>query len=115
MTGTVLGNVTFALAPSPRYFFLGIFVDFFRMTSYVGMRSMMSKIVPPNELGQSNSVFGLCEAIMPLIFGPIYTMIYKYTIDIFPGTFYFFTVTIKFTGLCLFIWLYLLVKKEKLV
>lgn len=35
-----------------------------------------------------NSIFGMSEALMPLIYGPMYSALYKATIKAFPGSFY---------------------------
>lgn len=39
-------------------------------------------------LGKINSLFGVSEALMPLVYGPMYSMIYTSTIDSLPGAFY---------------------------
>jgi hypothetical protein len=52
------------------------------------MRSIMSKLVPADELGKINSLFGVSEALMPLIYGPMYNIVYKITINFLPGGFY---------------------------
>lgn len=36
-------------------------------------------------LGKVNSLFGLAEASMPLIYGPLYTRVYMATLDWLPG------------------------------
>lgn len=48
----------------------------------------MSKLVPPDELGKINSLFGVSEALMPLVYGPMYSMIYTHTINVLPGAFF---------------------------
>jgi MFS transporter, PCFT/HCP family, solute carrier family 46, member 3 len=35
-----------------------------------------------------NSLFGVGEALTPLIFAPMYTQVYRATIDNFPGAFF---------------------------
>ncbi|KAK9879367.1 hypothetical protein WA026_004215 [Henosepilachna vigintioctopunctata] len=113
LTGSVVGNMVYAFAPNGFIFYLGIFCDFFRIATYVATRSIMAKLVPPDELGQSNSVFGVCEAITPVIFGPLYTTIYNYTIQFFPGMYFLVTTAMKIlVSSCLYICIYWLRLKK---
>lgn len=52
------------------------------------MRSIATKLVEPNELGQIQSLFGICEAIAPVIYTTIYTKLYIHTIETLPGAFF---------------------------
>ena len=38
--------------------------------------------------GKVNSLFGVCEAIVPLIYGPMYSYIYRTTLETMPGAFF---------------------------
>lgn len=38
--------------------------------------------------GKVNSLFGVCESLMPLVYGPMYSSIYAATMNTFPGTFF---------------------------
>lgn len=57
-------------------------------TSFIAMRSIVSKLVSPEELGKINSLFGLAEALVPLVYGPLYSRIYAVSINSFPGGFF---------------------------
>lgn len=86
-------------------------VDIVNGTSFIAMRSIISKLVPPDELGtwniilhenhfyrainhavtfsgKVNSLFGVCEALVPLIYGPMYSAVYKATLKTVPGAFF---------------------------
>lgn len=52
------------------------------------MRSIASKLVPCDELGKVMSLFGVCEALMPLVYGPMYSATYRATISTMPGAFF---------------------------
>ncbi|KAK9880876.1 hypothetical protein WA026_013204 [Henosepilachna vigintioctopunctata] len=113
LTGSIIANSVYVAAPSPRYFYIGAVCDFFTLLPYVAVRSLVPKTVPPHELGQTNAVFGIFDSLIPLVFGPLYTIIYKYTIDVFPGTYFLVTVFLKSTGLFLFVYLNYQARKEK--
>lgn len=38
--------------------------------------------------GKVNSLFGVAEAMMPLVYAPMYTSVYTATIKTFPGAFF---------------------------
>ncbi|KAK9891129.1 hypothetical protein WA026_013447 [Henosepilachna vigintioctopunctata] len=103
----------YAFAPSGHFFFLGSIAEVFHGTCHIALRSLMAKIVPPHELGQSNSVFGVCEALMPLVYGPMYTILYNRTLGVFPGGFYLISALLYFITLPLFFWLYKCSKRDK--
>ncbi|KAK9873127.1 hypothetical protein WA026_021362 [Henosepilachna vigintioctopunctata] len=104
--GSCFSNVIFAFAPSGNYLFFAACCDLFQMTASIAVRSLMSKLVAANELGQTNSVLSLFEATLPMIFGPLYTTVYRKTVNTFPGTYFLVSVGIRIFGLTLFIWLY---------
>lgn len=63
-------------------------VEIFSGTSFTAMRSIATKLVERDELGKVNSLFGAAEALMPLIYIPMYAGFYKVTIATFPGAFF---------------------------
>lgn len=60
----------------------------FNGTSFIAMRSIASKLVASDELGKVNSLFGVAEALMPLVYGPMYTSLYSATLSTLPGAFF---------------------------
>ena len=53
---------------------------------YSTTRSAMSKLMKPNEVAKSFSVLAVSEACLALIFKPLYGILYRETVEIFPGT-----------------------------
>ena len=51
----------------------------------VAIRSFISKITPAEELGSVFSILAALEACLPFMTSPIFTLVYKKTIDYFPG------------------------------
>ncbi|KAL3275824.1 hypothetical protein HHI36_020568 [Cryptolaemus montrouzieri] len=106
LISTGSADLMYAFAPNYKVFYAGVLLDIFYTITYIALRSLMAKIVSPDELGQSNSVFGLCEALMPSVFGPLYTKVYAHSIEYFPGMYYFISLVMYTLAICFFIWLY---------
>ncbi|KRT78916.1 membrane transporter, partial [Oryctes borbonicus] len=81
-------------------------VEMLNGTSFIAMRSITSKLVPPEELGKINSLFGVSEALMPLVYGPMYSFVYKKTIDTVPGSFLLLGGLLTTPAVIIFLWLY---------
>ncbi|KAL3289014.1 hypothetical protein HHI36_003457 [Cryptolaemus montrouzieri] len=102
----VSASIMYAFAPSGMYFYIGAILEIFNVVPFVAMRAIMAKIVPIYELGQCNSIFGICDVLMFFVFGPLYSRIYIKTITVFPGTFYLFSIGLYLAGFCSFLYLY---------
>ncbi|KAJ8968885.1 hypothetical protein NQ314_002056, partial [Rhamnusium bicolor] len=68
----ILSSFVYGFAKTSLVFYLGAIVEILNGTSFIAMRSIASKLVPTEELGKVNSLFGACEALMPLVYGPIW-------------------------------------------
>ncbi|KYB26354.1 hypothetical protein TcasGA2_TC033817 [Tribolium castaneum] len=90
----------------------GALIEIFNGTTFIAMRSIISKLVPPDELGKINSLFGLSEAMVPIIYGPLYSIVYKHTINYLPGTFFIVGGALTVPSLFIFCWLYREHKKD---
>lgn len=38
-------------------------------------------------LGQVTAIYGIVESLVPIIFGPLYSVIYKHTVNTLPGAY----------------------------
>ena len=45
----------------------------------------MGWLIFNNFSGKVNSLFGLAEAMMPLVYGPLYSRVYMATLNVLPG------------------------------
>ncbi|XP_060861888.1 uncharacterized protein LOC132938919 [Metopolophium dirhodum] len=63
-------------------------VDVMSVTTYIVMGSILSKIVPHAELGQGSAIMAVIEIIVPVVYKPLYSAIYRATLTTFPETFY---------------------------
>ncbi|XP_044756762.1 proton-coupled folate transporter-like [Coccinella septempunctata] len=112
MASKIVGSVAYGLAPDPLYFYLSAFTEVFNGSSHIALRSIMSKLVSVQELGQTNSLFGMCEALTPLICGPLYSFVYNSTIAFMPGAFFFVSGMFHVVAFFIFLWIYLMHKVD---
>jgi len=76
-------------------------------------RTMVTKIVSPEEQGKISAVRGAVEAGMPTIGSVTLSLIYNKTADSFPGTIYIYTASLAtIPGLC-FLGIYLVGRNRK--
>ncbi|XP_042883936.1 solute carrier family 46 member 3-like [Penaeus japonicus] len=85
----ISGLVLMALSPSSWYLYVASIVSFLAGLPLIVTRSVISKLVPEDEIGAVFSLLASWEALVPLISGPVYTFVYSHTIDIYPGVIYF--------------------------
>lgn len=57
-------------------------------------RAYLSSLVPSCEIGKIYSMTTSMEALAPIGAAPIYTFIYNYTIDTYPGAFNFISAAV---------------------
>ncbi|KAK0174940.1 hypothetical protein PV327_010643 [Microctonus hyperodae] len=102
----ILASFVYAFATEDWILYLGPLVEIVNGTSFIAMRSIASKLVPTDELGKVNSLFGVCESLMPLVYGPMYSSIYAATMNTFPGTFFLLGGGLTTPAVISFLWLY---------
>jgi len=75
--------------------------DMFSGVNNVANRSIVSIVVNKNEIGRVFSLMGLLENFSKLIFLPIYTNVYKQTVNTFPNAYFIvsFVGTVIITGI----------------
>lgn len=84
----ILSSFVYAFAYLPIHMYLGALVEILNGTSFIAMRSIATKLVEKDELGKVNSLFGVAEALMPLLYAPMYTTLYAATMQTLPGAFF---------------------------
>lgn len=57
-------------------------------------RAYLASLVPSCEIGKIYSMTTSMESLAPIGSAPIYTFIYNYTIDTYPGAFNFFSASV---------------------
>ena len=86
--GSVSGfacNIIRTFASHPWMFYLSTGVGLVSYGPSIIIRSFISKIIPSDELGSVFSMLASLEACVPLMTAPIFTIVYKKTIDYFPA------------------------------
>ena len=71
----------------------GLSVGAMSMATSTIVRSIVSKIVAPSEIGTVFSLVSSMDSLVPIFVGPGLTELYNYAIDYFPGTSAEITIT----------------------
>ncbi|KAI5698017.1 uncharacterized protein LOC103505010 isoform X2 [Diaphorina citri] len=109
----IISGLIYAFASTPTVFFVGPFAALFSGTSFIAMRAIISKLTSAEELGKVMSAFMLFEAIAPMIYNPMYSAVYKNTLDIMPSCFFLLGEFLTLPAIFMFLWIYREDKKLK--
>ncbi|KAG7213427.1 hypothetical protein KM043_002711 [Ampulex compressa] len=112
-TSKILAGFVYAFATVDWMIYVAAIVEIVNGTSLIAMRSIASKLVPTDELGKVNSLFGVCESLMPLVYGPMYSSIYAATMKTVPGTFFIAGAVMTMPAIFAFFWLYTEHQKDR--
>ncbi|KAH8419959.1 hypothetical protein KR009_004327 [Drosophila setifemur] len=105
-TSKILSSFVYAFATLPWHMYLGGLVEIFNGTAFIAMRSIATKLVSKDELGKVNSLFGVAEALMPMVFAPMYTTLYAATLRVLPGAFFLLGGGLTTFSVVIFLWMY---------
>ncbi|XP_069675479.1 probable peptidoglycan muropeptide transporter SLC46 [Periplaneta americana] len=108
----ILASFVYAFSTTDWQIYMAPLVEILNGTSFIAMRSIASKLVPTDEIGKVNSLFGVCEALMPLVYGPMYSAVYAATMHTVPGAFFLLGGGLTAPAVLIFIWMYFQHKKE---
>ncbi|XP_041975986.1 solute carrier family 46 member 3-like [Aricia agestis] len=113
----IAGSFIYCFAPNEKIFFIAPLVDTLNGMGLLAVRSLTSKLVAVDELGKVNSIFALSENLMPLVYIPLYTMVYAATMEVLPGAVFLMGSAMTIPALIVFIWILvdykLGIRKEK--
>merc|ERR1719219_3249136 len=59
-------------------------------------RSIMTKLVGPLEIGKLLAAIGVIQALMPFASSPIFSLLYRSTVNDFPQAFLFVVIAVFF-------------------
>ncbi|XP_073953174.1 lysosomal proton-coupled steroid conjugate and bile acid symporter SLC46A3-like [Choristoneura fumiferana] len=109
----VISCCVYALAPTKPWFYSGPAFDFFGNSGITAIRSLGTKVVEPDQVGKMCSLIGFVEAVAPVIYTPLYSQTYKYTLATLPGAFYLLGGAMTIPAFLIFIKLYLIHRTEQ--
>lgn len=109
----IAAGFVYAFATTVQVVRIAPLIDMMNGTSFIAMRAIASKLVPSDELGKVNSLFGACEAMMPVVCGPLYSKVYQLTMDTLPGAFFLMGGVITGPAFCIFGWYYYEARKDR--
>uniref|UniRef100_S4PBU9 Adenylate cyclase n=1 Tax=Pararge aegeria TaxID=116150 RepID=S4PBU9_9NEOP len=108
----VAASVVYALAPSRTVYFLGPVLDMFSSAGATSLRSIASKLVKADEVGKTSSLISISEALVPVIYSPVYSKVYLSTLSTFSGAFYLISAALAVPAILIYLTLYILRRKE---
>lgn len=91
LVSTIIDSMIKAFAFKPWHMYLASSISVFKILSSPMCRSLISTIVPNNEIGKVYSITSSIEALSGLGSAPLYTYIYSNTLTTFPGAFQLIT------------------------
>lgn len=81
---TFISRIVFSFATETIGYFIGTAVDFCSSVKILGVRAIVSKLVPTEDLSTMFAIMGLFEALSGLVFPYIYPTYYQYLYDNIP-------------------------------
>lgn len=98
-----LASFIYAFAQVEWHMYMGPIVEIFGGATFIAMRSLASKIVSSDEIGKTNSLFGIVESVAPMIYSPILSSIYSATLTTVPGAFFLVGGFMTIPGIMIFL------------
>ncbi|EDW42200.1 GM24159 [Drosophila sechellia] len=109
----VCSRVLFAFSSSTSSFYVAGVVDMFVSLRVIAIKTIGSSIVAGDELSKMYSIFGISEPIAQFIFPPVFSEIYKSTVDSFPGAIWLFGEIFYIPNVLVFVVCYFLLRRRK--
>ncbi|XP_050352811.1 uncharacterized protein LOC126775093 [Nymphalis io] len=108
----IAASLVYALAPSRTVYFLGPVLDMFSAAGATSLRSIATKLVKADEVGKTSSLISISEALVPVIYSPVYSKVYLSTLSTFAGAFYLISAALAVPAIVLYLSLFILRKRE---
>ncbi|XP_045778100.1 proton-coupled folate transporter-like [Maniola jurtina] len=112
-TCKVVSSCVYGLAPNRSWFFSGPLFDLFGNSGTTIIRSLGTKVVTPEKVGKMCSLIGFVEAIIPVIYTPLYSKVYSNTLESLPGAFYLLGALMTVPAILVFAILYTIYRREQ--
>ncbi|XP_053603004.1 proton-coupled folate transporter-like [Plodia interpunctella] len=116
-TSKIIGGVCTGFARNSMEMYIAVIIESFNATSFTALRSISSKLVTKDELGKMTSLFNLMEILTSMVFGPIYSSVYKWTVKTDASVMYYMSTVLTIPPILIFVWFFMehrsTVRKEK--
>lgn len=109
----VISRPLFAFATDYVMYYSAGLIEMFVSLRIIAIKAIGSSIVEGDELGRMYAIFGITDPIAAFIIPPIYSFIYKNTVDTFPGAIYLFSELFYVPNVIVFIIAYILLKRRE--
>ncbi|KAL4714992.1 hypothetical protein ACJJTC_003143 [Scirpophaga incertulas] len=109
----VAASLVYAMAPNRTVYFLGPVLDMFSSAGATSLRSMATKLVGADEIGKTSSLISISEAMVPVIYSPVYSKVYLSTLSSFSGAFYLISASLAVPAIAILITLVTLNKRDQ--
>lgn len=94
LASSIIDSTFKAFATKSIHMYISSCISLFRLLSTPMFRSIMSIVLPHEEIGKIYSLTTCFEALSGLGAGPLYTTIYKSTFTSFPGAFHLINTSV---------------------
>ncbi|KAL0892463.1 hypothetical protein ABMA27_015572 [Loxostege sticticalis] len=102
----IVASFVYCFAPNATVFYIAPLVEILNGTGMLALRSIFSKLVASDELGKINSIIGITENLMPLVYVPLYTQVYTATMEALPGAVFLLGAAMTIPAFVVFIFLF---------
>ncbi|CAH1100540.1 unnamed protein product [Psylliodes chrysocephalus] len=100
-------DFTYFLTVNSTVTLIGAFMSVVTKLYRIVKRSYATKIVSTDDIGKTQSLLGIAEALAPALSVPVYNLLYMHTLKTFPASIFFFSIIIYFFCCLLILWMYL--------
>ncbi|XP_034237143.1 proton-coupled folate transporter-like [Thrips palmi] len=78
----------------------------------ITMRGIATKLVDDDELGKVMALLAVVEAVIPLVFRPVYSKAYSASSDTHPGAFFYISCAVNLCGVLLYFVIWRMQKRQ---
>ncbi|CAH2107807.1 unnamed protein product [Euphydryas editha] len=112
LTSKIVVSVYIAFVRTDLDMYMVPLIEILNATSYTSIRSMISKLVLPEEIGKIYSLFSLVDTLSSLVFEPTYSAMYARTLVIFTGAVYIFHAIMALPPMGISVWFFTQHRRE---
>ncbi|XP_013184500.2 proton-coupled folate transporter-like [Amyelois transitella] len=109
----IIGGICTGLSRNTKEMYIAVIIETFNATSFTALRSISSKLVTKDELGKMTSLFNLMEILTSMIFGPIYSCVYKWTLKIDTSVVYYLSTALTVPPILIFGWFFMEYRNQR--